>query len=201
MTTDIRERMAAIVRLAYGQQLLDSAGGNLTVREGERIFMSPRYAGARRQWQLMPEDFLVVDREGNILAGSSEISRETRVHLAVYRDFPGAGCVFHAHPLNLMPFIATGMPLPPASEQTDKVGTLPFAEWAPAHSAELATNVVAALRPLAEEIEEHPVAALVPRHGIFVAGTDLDTTYDALERLDRGARIHLQSLLLRHLAG
>src|SRR5947209_15490231 len=116
---DIRERMAAICRLAYDRRLLDSAGGNLTVRDGERVYMSPRYAGARRQWQLDPEDFLVVDLDKNILAGSGEISRESAVHLGVYRAFPAAGCVFHAHPLNVMVCVSAGVPIPPTSEQTD----------------------------------------------------------------------------------
>src|SRR5262245_55489950 len=103
---DIRERMAAICRLAYERHLLDSAGGNLTVREGEWVYMSPRYAGQRRQWQLNAEDFLVVDLDGNLLAGSGEISRETAVHLAAYRAFPEAGCVFHAHASNVMVFVS-----------------------------------------------------------------------------------------------
>src|SRR3712207_523329 len=101
---DVRERMAAICRLAYDRRLLDSAGGNLTVRQGDRIYMSPRYAGSRRQWQLTAEDFLVLDQEGTILAGSGEKSREAAVHLAIYRAFASVGCVFHAHPLNVMVF-------------------------------------------------------------------------------------------------
>jgi L-fuculose-phosphate aldolase len=189
--------MAAICRLAYDRRLLDSAGGNLTVREGERVLMSPRYAGSQRQWQLNAEDFLVVDLEGQILAGSGQISRESAVHLAVYREFPQAGCVFHAHPLNLMVYVAAGVPLPPPSEQTDKYETIGFCEWAPAHSKELAANVVDALRPLEEQIEEHPIATLVPRHGIFLTGRDLVSCYDALERLDRSAYIHLMGQVLR----
>jgi L-fuculose-phosphate aldolase len=194
--SDIRERMAAICRLAYDRQLLDSAGGNLTVRDGARVFMSPRYAGQRRQWQLNADDFLVVDLAGNILAGSGQISRETQVHLAVYRAFEEAGCVFHAHALNVMVFISAGVPIPPTSEQTDKFGTIGYCEWAPSHSAELGVNVVAGLRPQREQLLQHPIATLAPRHGIFIAGRDLDVTYDALERIDRGARMALFSGLL-----
>ena len=193
---DIRERMAAICRLAYDRRLLDSAGGNLTVRDQGRIYMSPRYAGSRRQWQLNPEDFLVVDGEGTVLAGSGERSRESAVHLAAYRAFPAAGCVFHAHPLNVMIFVSAGVPLTSPSEQTDKFGEIGFCEWAPAHSEALAANVVAALRAREAEIESRPIATLVPRHGIFIAASDLDTAYDALERIDRAARIAVLGRLL-----
>jgi L-fuculose-phosphate aldolase len=196
---DVRERLAALCRLAYDRHLLDSAGGNLTVREGDRVYMSPRYAGSKRQWQLNAEDFLVVDLEGAILAGSGELSREATVHLAIYRTFDDAGCVFHAHASNIMVFVSAGVPLPPSSEITDEFGTIGFCEWAPSHTEALAANVVAGLEPMRSVIPQHPIATLVPRHGIFVTGKDLDSTYDALERIDRGARMHLLARLLRQI--
>jgi L-fuculose-phosphate aldolase len=193
---DPRERMAAICRIAFDRKLLDSAGGNLTVRQGERVYMSRSYAGAKRQWQLGPEDFLVLDLEGQILAGEGEFSREGKVHMACYHAFPDAGCVFHAHPYNVMPFVSTLTPLPPTSEQTDKFGVIGFCKHAPTHTPELALNVVEALKPQAEALKSHPIATLIPRHGIFVVGANLETTYDALERIDRGAYYHLMGRLL-----
>lgn len=197
---DIRVRMSEICRLAYDRHLLDSAGGNLTVRLGDRVYMSPRYAGARKQWQLEPDDILVVDLEGSILAGAGEISRESAVHLAIYRTFEAAGCVFHSHALNVMSFVSAGLPIPPSSEQTDKFGTIGYCEWGPTHTDRLAECVVDGLRGTGDQLASHPIATLVPRHGIFIAGADLDTTYDALERIDRGAHMVIASRLLR-LAG
>jgi L-fuculose-phosphate aldolase len=193
---DPREHLVRIARLAYDRKLLDSAGGNITTRIGSRIYMSRSYAGGRHQWDLRPEDVLVLDLEGNIRAGEGEFSREGAVHLACYQEFSDAGCVFHAHSLNIMPFVSKQVPIPPMSEQTDKYGPIGFCEWAPTHTPELAINVVAALRPLAHELKKHPIATLIPRHGIFVVGTDLNTTYDTLERIDRNAYIALMARLL-----
>jgi L-fuculose-phosphate aldolase len=194
--SDLRERMAEICRLAYDRKLLDSAGGNVTVRVGDRVYMSRSYSGAKRQWQLRPEDFLVLDLEGNVLAGEGEVSREAAVHMACYHAFEDAGCVFHAHPLNVMAFVSTLTPIPPTSEQTDKFGVIGFCEHAPTHTPELAANVVEALKPQADQLTNHPIATMVPRHGIFVVGAGLETTYDALERIDRGAYYHLMGRLL-----
>jgi ribulose-5-phosphate 4-epimerase/fuculose-1-phosphate aldolase len=188
--------MAQICRMAYDRKLLDSAGGNLTVRVGERVYMSRSYSGAKWQWQVGPEDFLVLDTEGQILAGEGEFSREGAVHMACYQAFPEIGCVFHAHPLNVMPFVSTLTPIPPTSEQTDKFGVIGFCEHAATHTPELAVNVVEALKPQADQLQKHPIATLIPRHGIFVVGTGLETTYDALERIDRGAYYHLMGRLL-----
>lgn len=194
---DPRIHLTRICRLAYDRRLLDSAGGNVTHRLGDRIYMTRSFAGPRRQWDLRPEDVLVLDREGTILAGEGELSREAAVHLRCYRMLESAGAVFHAHSLNLMPFIALEQPIPPMTEQVDKYGPLEFCKWAPAHSGDLAVHVVDALKPRESRIAEHPIATLVPRHGIFVVGANLDATYDCLERLDRNAYTALMSRLVR----
>ena len=49
------------------------AGGNLTVRVGDRVYMSRSYSGAKWQWQVGPEDFLVLDLDGQILAGEGDV--------------------------------------------------------------------------------------------------------------------------------
>lgn len=193
---DPRVHIARVCKVAFDRKLLDSAGGNVTTRFGDRVYMTRSYAGGRHQWNLRPEDILVLDLEGNILAGEGEFSREGAVHMACYHAFPEAGCVIHAHSLNIMPFVVSQTPLPPMSEQTDKYGPIGFCKWAATHTPELAINVVDALRPLAHELRSHPIATMIPRHGIFVAGTDLNTTYDTLERLDRNAYIALMSRLL-----
>jgi L-fuculose-phosphate aldolase len=193
---DPRAAMAAICRMAYARKLLDSAGGNLTVRSGDRITMSPRYAGSQKQWQLDASDFLTLDLEGNLLAGSGAISREGAMHLAVYRHLPRAGCVFHAHAQNIMVFASTCRPIPPTSEQTDKYGVIPLCEHAPSHTEELGENVVAALLPQAEKLDKQGIACLIPRHGIVCVASDLNAAYDTLERIDRGARMFLLGRLL-----
>lgn len=193
---DPREHLVRICKLAYDRKLLDSAGGNVTTRFGDRVYMSRSYAGGRHQWELRPQDVLVLDMDGQTLAGEGEFSREGAVHMACYQAFPDAGCVFHAHALNIMPFVSQGVPIPPMSEQTDKYGPIGFCEWAATHTPELADNVVAALRPHADRIAKHPIATLIPRHGIFVVGSDLNNTYDTLERIDRNAYIALMARLL-----
>lgn len=188
-----RTHLVRICKLAFDRKLLDAAGGNVTTRFGDEIYMTRSFAGGRHQWDLRPQDILLLDLDGNVLDGEGEFSREGAVHLACYQAFPEAGCVFHAHSLNIMPWVATETPIPPMIEQTDKFRAIGFCRWAATHTPELADNVVEALRPLAHELTSHPIATLIPRHGIFVVGTDLNLTYDALERIDRNAYIALMA--------
>jgi len=181
--------MMEICRLIYERRLSDSAGGNVSVRSGDRIYITPRYSGSRRRWQLKREEFLVLDSEGHVLEGIGEISREFRVHLAIYRAFPEAGAVIHAHPYHAMVFASAMRPIPPTSEQTDKFGVIELTDPARAHTQDLANSVVETLAKEHEKLSKHAIACLIPRHGIVCVGRDLDEAYDCLERLDGSAHI------------
>ncbi|MGC8667497.1 MAG: class II aldolase/adducin family protein [Chthonomonadales bacterium] len=194
---DPREQLCALAALAYDRRLLDSAGGNFSIRNGDVVFATPRYAGSRRQWRLTPEEIVDLDLDGRKQAGTGEPSREIRMHLAIYRAFPLAGAVFHAHPLHVMVFASLRRPIPPTSEQTRKFGVIGLAREAPAHSPELAASVVEALAPAADGLAEHAMACLLPEHGIVVVGRNADDAYDALERIDASAYILIAQAALK----
>ncbi len=187
--TDPRIHLCELAGLAYNRRLLDSAGGNFSARVGDRMYCTPRYAGSKRQWRVRPEEIVVMDLEGRKLDGEGELSREIRMHMGIYRAFPEAGGVCHAHPYNVLVFASLRRPIPPTSEQTEKYGVIEMCEEQPAHSPDLARAVVEALARKQPLLAKHAIACLIPYHGITVAGRDLDDAYDALERIDGSAHI------------
>ncbi|MCS6772843.1 MAG: class II aldolase/adducin family protein [Anaerolineae bacterium] len=191
-----RAQIAAIGRLLYERRLTDAAGGNISVRVGDLVCLTPRYSGSKRRWQLCPDDVLVVDLEGNRLAGEGDLSRESKVHLRLYREFPDGTAVIHAHPQHVLVFCVARQPIPPVLEATLKFGTIPVIPFAPAHSADLAEFVAQGLRGQEARIRKQAAAVLAPWHGIFCIGKDLDATYDAVERIDTNARLILMSRAL-----
>jgi L-fuculose-phosphate aldolase len=191
-----RERIAAIGRLLYERRLTDAAGGNISARVGDLVCMTPRFAGQKRRWQLDPGDVLVVDLDGRKLDGAGDLSRESKVHLRLYRDFPDGNAVIHAHPQHVLVFCAARQPIPPVLEATLKFGTIPVTPFAPAHSADLAEHVSNGIRGQEARIVKQAAAVLAPWHGLFCMGKDLDATYDAVERIDTNARLILTSRLL-----
>lgn len=68
--------------------------GNISVREGERIYVT---ASGTVLGDLHEEDITVVDLEGKILEGKKS-SKETGMHLEVYRQRPEIASVLHASP-------------------------------------------------------------------------------------------------------
>ena len=194
---DGRKRVARIGQMLFARRLTDAAGGNISERVGDLVCISPRYSGSQRQWQLAPEDVLVVNFEGEILAGEGTISRESKVHLRLHREFGEYGTgVIHAHAHNLLVFAAAAIPMPPVLEATRKFGVTPVVGYAPAHSAVLSENVAASMKGREERIRGHAAGTIAPWHGLFLMGKDLYAAFDAVERLDNNAYIILQSRAL-----
>jgi L-fuculose-phosphate aldolase len=185
---DPREHLARIARLVFARRLTDASGGNLSLRQGDRVYMTPAKAGSRQQWQIEPDDIVTLDFQGNLIEGPDRRTREWQFHLGIYRAFEKAGGIIHAQGGHFMAFVATEKPMPMVLEHTKKFGTIGLARFAPAHSADLAENILEALRPQAPGLERHAIATMVPQHGIVVVGRDLDDAFDALDRLETNAR-------------
>lgn len=201
MNTSIAQTRAQIADTAarlFSRHLLDTAGGNISVRVGDAVCITPRYSGLRNHWNLHPEDVMVVNLDGNILEGKGELSREGKVHLKLQREFSDYGnAVIHAHSRNLLVFAALARPIPPVLEATRKFGTIQVIDFAPSHTADLSVNVAAAMRGQEARIAKQAAAVIAPYHGLFLMGKDLDNAADAVERIDTNA----YCILMGHLIG
>ena len=196
MAYDPREHLARIARLVFARRLTDASGGNISLRRGSSVWASPSKAGSKQQWQISPDDIVELDLKGALLSGPDRKTRELQFHLAIYNEFERAGGVIHAQSGYLMTFVAAGEPMPVVLEHTQKFGTIGLAKPAKAHSAELASHVLEALRPRKSDLEKHGIATMIPTHGMVVVGRDLDDAFDTLDRLETNAQAHLLSKLL-----
>jgi L-fuculose-phosphate aldolase len=191
--SDPRPVMAEIAHLLYTRRLTNSAGGNLSCRVGEHIFISPRYLGSRYRWRLREEMILVYDTDFNIVEGDpATLSREGAMHFGCYRHFPAIHGVIHAHPQYLTVFASAGQPVRPVNQYTEKFGDMEVVPNLPSHSQELANAVVGALQPRADALDKHGLGLILAWHGVLVVGRSLDDAYDTLDRLEWSA----QTLLL-----
>jgi L-fuculose-phosphate aldolase len=177
-----REKICEIGQLLFDRKLTDAAGGNISVRVGSQICITPRYAGSNFQWRLKPE-------------GNGELSRESKVHFRLFSEFPDGNAVVHCHAEHVLVFCAAGVPMIPVLESTLKFGEVGFCAFAPAHSKELADSIAAEIHKKEKALKSQAAAVMAPWHGLFVLGISLDAAYDAVERIDGNARILLTSSL------
>ncbi len=197
-TYEMRKKIAEIGRVMYARFLTDAAGGNVSVRMGDVILMTPRYAGSKFHWDLKPENILILDLQANKIEGEGEVSREVRVHKDLLNKFyPDGTAVVHGHARNSLVFCAVEKPIPSMLYSTDKFGSeIGFVPDAAAHTQDLADHMCAAMQPQLERVRKQAAVALAPRHGVFVLGKDLESGYDALDRVEVSAYCALMSKLI-----
>lgn len=196
MAGDPRQQVVDIGRLMYQRFLTNAAGGNVSHRVDGRIYMSPRYAGSKQQWDLKPEQIVILDEKHTVIGGEGMLSRESAMHLAIYDAFPQVNGVIHAHPRYANVFAALGRPITPTNGYTEKFGETPVVRPVPAHSPELAAEVVAALSQRQDELSSHGLALVLAWHGVVVVGRDLNDAFDTLERIEWSAYTLLLAPLL-----
>lgn len=199
MNTIIEDTRKLIVNFSkdlYDRRLTDTSGGNVSVRIGDLILMTPSLAGTINHWNLRPEQILVLDLQKNIVEGEGTLSREAKVHYALYQSFyPEGKAVIHAHSMNILAYFAVNPVMPSILYNTQPYGPIPSIVDAIPETQELADNVVAAMKPRREKISALAAAVMAPRHGIFVVGKDLYAAFDTVERVDTNAFCLLQSKL------
>lgn len=181
------EQIVYTGKMMFKRRLTDIAGGNISARQGEIVYITPRYAGSRQHWQLDPADILSGSLNDPEFEADPRLTREAGVHLSIYRAFPTAGAVIHAHAYHIQPFAAAQKPIEPVLEHTQKYGVIPLTRYSASHTPELGGYVVEALRSQEANLLEHAAAALIPTHGIVVVSRDLLAALDALERIDWNA--------------
>jgi L-fuculose-phosphate aldolase len=196
----LEEAAAAIV--AAGRRLGDrglvvAAEGNLSIRLGDRLLVTP---SGRRKDELAPEDLLLVSADPDAPDGDPDRptlqpTSDLRIHRAIYAARPDVGAVAHAHlPGSLSLTLAGRIPDPTALPETALLlPRLPFVAQLTMGSPELARAVAASL---SDGVEPAAGAVLLERHGAIAVGDSLGQAIDRLELVDLLCRVWRDALLL-----
>jgi L-fuculose-phosphate aldolase len=178
---NVRKSICKIGKLLFDRELTDSSGGNISVRDGNKIYISPKRAGHDHQWSIEEDSIIVTDLCKITIEGqASLITREASTHYYIYQNFPDVNAVVHAHPLFFMAFGAAHMDMPAISEGTRAVlGNQPITnieESIPA-SREQGERVIENFRNRRKIDPAAPLICGIPFHGSFAAGSDLNDAY------------------------
>ena len=108
----MRGELVRYGRLLYERGYVVAADGNLSVREGDRVLITPSQVA----YDAVGEDDLAeLTLEGEVVHGKP--SSERAVHLAVYRARPEVAAIVHAHPVHACALAVLGSPLPALLER------------------------------------------------------------------------------------
>lgn len=181
----LREHIAMLGKSLYDRGLAHGAAGNISVRLADGWLMTPTNSCLGR---LDPARISRLDASGRLLAGDKP-SKETFLHIAMYRERPQSGAVVHLHSAHAVAVscLADVDPrdvFPPLTAYAAmQVGRLALAPYFPPGDEKLA-EAVAMLAG-----SHH--AVLLANHGPVVAGSTLDAAVHAIEELEQTARLML----------
>lgn len=182
---EARAEVAAMSRLVYERGLTAATGGNISVRAGDRVVITPTGRSLRA---LDPSLIAVIDLEGRHLEGPPP-SSERLLHLAIYHRRPGVAAVLHAHSpyaiaVSCLPCRPDGSPMPAyTGGYAIMIGRLPFVAHYTPSTAELA-------RAGAEALAASD-AVLLGNHGSVAVGASLEAALDLIELIEENAFVHI----------
>ncbi len=171
------------------RRLVAGTWGNVSLRVpgAGQVAVTP---SGRDYRSLRTADIVVVDLQGNRVAGTLPPSSELPLHLAIYAARPDIGAIVHTHSVFASACAAARRPLPPVIEDLVQLagGPVEVAEYALPGTAELANNAVAALADRQ--------AVLLANHGAVGCGRTAAEALLACELVEKGAQIYLYAGLL-----
>ncbi|MFC7343592.1 class II aldolase/adducin family protein [Saccharopolyspora griseoalba] len=138
-----RDEVIAIARRMIDDGLVVGTSGNVSVRSGDLIAVTPSGVDYDR---MRAEDVPVVDLDGAVVDGALKPTSEMPMHLAAYRAHE-AGAVVHTHSLHATALSLLRDEVPAVHYQlADFGGPVRVAEYATFGTEALAESVSTALR-------------------------------------------------------
>lgn len=164
--------------------LSPGSSGNASIREGDRILITPTGSALSR---VAVDDLALLSDTGEHLSGPAP-TKEWEMHLAVYRARTDAGAVVHLHSRAATAVSCLGMPgedpLPPYTPyRLRMLGTVELVPYAVPGSAVLAASV--------GEAATRSASVLLANHGSILCTTDILRAVDMAEELEAAAELTL----------
>jgi ribulose-5-phosphate 4-epimerase/fuculose-1-phosphate aldolase len=183
--TDARESLAAYGKSMFERRLTFGSSGNISVKTADGWLMSPTNVSLGA---LDPAKLSQLDASGKHVAGDAP-TKESFLHLAMYRERAGAGAVVHLHSthsvaVSCLDGIDPEDVLPPITAYyVMRVGKLPLIPYYAPGDPTLGEAV--------GKVAAKHSAVLLANHGPVVAGSSLSAAVNAIEELEETARLYL----------
>ena len=185
---ELREDIIQIGKLVFQKGWIASNDGNISIRlDADRVLATP--TGVCKG-MMHVDDLILVDMQGNKIAGRRERTSEIAMHLKIYELRPEIRAVVHAHPPVATGFAAAGrsLNLGLLPEVVIGLGCVPLAGYGLPGTPELTEPMI----PLIPKYD----ALLMANHGAVCYGEDVHQAYFRMETMEHFARITLVAELL-----
>ena len=188
---ELREEVASLHGELTRNGLVAWTAGNISARvPGEDLFVI-KPSGVSYD-DLRPEEMVVCDLDGRLVAGHHEPSSDTAAHAYVYRHLPEVGGVVHTHSTYATAWAARGEAIPCVLTMiADEFGgDVPVGPFALIGDDSIGRGIVETLR------RSRSRAVLMQNHGPFTVGKDARSAVKTAVLVEDVARtVHLSRQL------
>lgn len=148
------------------ETLVTGPGGNISAREGDKIWMQPDDFAEMR-----PADLCGIDLEtGHQFQGKNRPSPEVNLHRAIYRARPDIAAVFHTHSAWVIGVISAGKKFRPMFAEfvndLGRTGSVPY----------LTPATPALTRRMVQCAKDHDTIFMI-NHGLLTMGVNLKQAF------------------------
>lgn len=175
------EAVLAAAKSMLRQGLVQGTSGNVSGRvEGGLVCCTPSSVGYD---DMTLDDLVVVDLDGEVVAGHRSPTTEKDLHLSVLRRYPEIGSVIHTHAVHATMFALAHEPIPAVIEEVVVYvgGDVPCCDYRGTGSRELGDEVASRLSDRG--------AALLANHGLVTCAATPDRALHHTALVERTAQI------------
>lgn len=180
----LRKEIVRVAKVIAKQGLSTSSDGNISARlDDQRILITP--TRLYKRW-MEPEDMIIIDPQGKLLAGKPDMQPSTELHLHIeaYNARQDINAVLHAHPPYATALTIVGIPFPIdlTPEAALDLGEIPTAPYGTPETPDLGYSI--------KGLIEHYNNILLSHHGSLSVASNLLHALIALERLEHVAHLY-----------
>ncbi|NLX17807.1 MAG: class II aldolase [Desulfobulbus sp.] len=184
IVSELRKQILVTALAMNERGLNQGSSGNISVRHENGLLITP---SALPYEQCSPDDVVWIDGEDRA-HGIRRPSSEWQMHANIYRSFPQAGAILHAHSTFCTTLACLKRSIPAfhymiAVAGGDSIRCAPYALFG---TEELSASAVSALHGR--------TAALLAHHGMVCFAADLEKVLALAVEVETLARMYLQAL-------
>ena len=175
-----KEEVAYFMRRLYTQRLTTTSGGNISLKSGDHIVITPSQTDKAR---IKTEEIGLLTTSGENQTPHLKPSMESKMHLAIYNCRPDVKAIVHAHPV-----FATSFCISKKEIKTSLAGET----WAVIGEPVKAAYRLMGTHDLADVVAEASLEGnviLLENHGVLAVGNSLLQAYDRLEVTETAAKM------------
>ncbi len=179
MNLKIKREITKMTRYMYDRQMVNTYEGNVSIRKGDRVFVTP---GGISKGKVKARMIVEMDLDGNVVCGKYQPSSEVKLHLEIYRLRNDITSVIHNHSPYATAFAIARKPVVTKAypEMIVLFDKIPLIEYGTPGTKEVYTGI--------KKYIDKTDTFLLANHGLVAGGKNIWDAFNKVESIEKTAK-------------